>query len=58
MNFLRKNYNNDELKISLTTYLDDKNEIWFLGKEVATLLGYNDTNHLFNKITYYPEGNR
>ena len=40
----KKIYSNNELKISLTVFTDDKQNIWFKGKDIAEILGYNDTN--------------
>lgn len=36
-------YSNDRLGINLNALLDEKGEIWFIGKEVAEVLGYKDT---------------
>ena len=35
-----KEFENKDLNISLDAYVDNKQNIWFKGKEVATLLGY------------------
>ena len=37
------NYKNEELKVEMNCYLDDENDIWFRGKEIATILGYKNT---------------
>ena len=34
------NYKNDELKVDINCYVDNENEIWFRGKEIAIILGY------------------
>ena len=36
-------YKNEELKVEMNCYLDDENEIWFRGKEIAEILGYKNT---------------
>ena len=33
-----------DLEIELTSFIDDKQNVWFRGKDVATILGYSDTN--------------
>ena len=37
---IEKKYTNEEINIELTSFLDAKQNIWFLGKEIATILGY------------------
>ena len=37
------NYKNEELKVEMNCYLDDEKNVWFRGKEIATILGYKDT---------------
>ena len=51
---LEKNFKNKELGIEITSYLDNQQNIWFLGKEVAGLLGYSNVrkaiwNHVDNE---------
>ena len=41
---LEKSYKNEELGIELKSFIDYKQNIWFLGKDVAKILGYSDTN--------------
>lgn len=36
-------YSNDRLGINLNALLDEEGEIWFIGKEVAEVLGIKDT---------------
>ena len=40
---LEKKYTDEEMNIELTSFLDNKQNIWFLGNEIATILGYCDT---------------
>ena len=40
VNMIEKKYTNEEMNIELTLFLDAKQNIWFLGKEIATILGY------------------
>ena len=37
------NYKNENLKVEMNCYLDDGNDIWFRGKEIAEILGYKNT---------------
>ena len=37
---MEKKFANEELEIELTSYIDDKQNIWFRGKEIAKILGY------------------
>lgn len=36
-------YSNDRLGINLNALKDEEGKIWFIGKEVAEVLGYKDT---------------
>ena len=40
MSLTVKKFDNKDLNISLDAYVDSKQNIWFKGKEIATLLGY------------------
>ena len=40
MSLTVKKFDNKDLNISLDAYIDNKQNIWFKGKEIATLLGY------------------
>ena len=42
MSLTVKKFENKDLNISLDAYVDNKQNIWFKGKEVATLLGYKN----------------
>ena len=46
---LEKRFNNAKLGIELTTYIDDKQNTWFQGKDVAKILGYSDTDQAIRK---------
>ena len=37
-----KKYANEDLEIELTSYIDSKRNVWFRGKDVATILGYSN----------------
>ena len=39
-----KSFVNKDLGFELTSYIDNKQNIWFLGKDVANILGYSDTD--------------
>ena len=54
MNELVRRFNNSDLSINLTSILILNNETnefepWFIAKEVATLLGYDDTVRAVNR---------
>ena len=41
---IEKKYSNEEMNIELTSFLDNKQNVWFRGKDVAKILGYSDTD--------------
>ena len=43
MSLTIKNLENKKLNISIHTYIDDKQNVWFKGKDVASCLGYSNT---------------
>ena len=46
---LEKTFKNVDLGIELKSFIDYKQNIWFLGKDVAKILGYSDTNQAIRK---------
>ena len=46
---LEKKFTNEELGFELTSYIDYKQNVWFLGKDVAKILGYSDTAQAIRK---------
>ena len=40
-NMLEKTFKNEELGIKMNSYIDNKQNIWFRGKDVAEILGYS-----------------
>ena len=46
---LEKKFANEDLGIELTSYIDNKQNIWFRGKDVAQILGYSDTKQAIRK---------
>ena len=44
-----KKFVNEDLEIELTSFIDDKQNVWFRGKDVATVLGYSDTDQAIRK---------
>ena len=48
-NILEKVFINRHLGIKLKSYIDEKCWVWFQAKEVATILGYQDTNQAIRK---------
>ena len=43
ISMIEKKYTNEELNIEPTSFLDNKQNVWFRGKDVATILGYSNT---------------
>ena len=39
-----KKFVNEDLEIELTSFIDDKQNVWFKGKDVARILGHSDTD--------------
>ena len=48
-NMLEKTFKNEELGIELKSFIDKQQNVWFLGKDVAKILGYKDTNQAIRK---------
>ena len=46
---LEKLFHNADLDIELTSYIDDKQNVWFRGKDVAKILGYSVTDQAIRK---------
>ena len=46
---LAERFSNAKLGIELTSYIDNKQNIWFQGKDVAKILGYSDTDQAIRK---------
>ena len=46
---MEKKYTNKDLEIELISYIDSKQNVWFLGKDVANILGYSDTDQSIRK---------
>ena len=44
-----KSFINNQLGIKFNSYIDHKCRVWFKAKEVATILGYRDTNQAIRK---------
>ena len=44
-----KKFANEDLEIELTSFIDDKQNIWFRGKDIATILGYSNTTDAINR---------
>ena len=43
MNMLEKSYKNKDLGIELKSFIDKQQNVWFIGKDVAEILGYSNT---------------
>ena len=48
-NMLEKKFKNDDLGIELKSYINKQQNIFFIGKDVAKILGYRDTNQAIRK---------
>ena len=46
---LEKLFHNADLDIELTSYIDDKQNVWFWGKDIAKILGYSVTDQAIRK---------
>ena len=48
---LKKLFHNADLDVELTSFIDNKQNVWFKGKDIAALLGYSDTDQALRKHT-------
>ena len=48
-NLIEKKFKNDNLGVELKSYIDKQQNVLFLGKDVAEILGYKDTNQAIRK---------
>ena len=46
---IEKKFANKDLEIELTSFIDSKQNVWFRGKDVATIFGYSDTTQAIRK---------
>ena len=46
---IEKKFVNKDLGIELTSFIDKQQNVWFVGKDVACLLGFKDTNQAIRK---------
>ena len=56
MSLVTKKFENTELGISINVYIDDKQEIWFKGRDIALALGYERPRNAIS--THVDEENR
>ena len=40
MSMIEKKFANEDLEIELTSFIDEKQNVWFKGKDIAKILGY------------------
>ena len=40
VSMIDKKYTNQDMNIELTSYIDNKQNVWFRGQEIAQILGY------------------
>ena len=45
VNMFEEKYTNEDLGIELTSYIDNTQNVWFRGKDVAEILGYSKTQN-------------
>ena len=43
---LEKLFHNADLDIELTSYIDEKQNVWFRGKDIAKILSYSVTDKI------------
>ena len=65
---MEKNFTNEELGIEMNSYIDNKQNVWFRGKDVAEILGYSkprnaterhvSNNHKMLQLYWGPETGR
>ena len=46
---LENKFANEDLGIELKSFIDNKQNVWFIGKHVSTTLGYSDTDQSIRK---------
>ena len=46
---IEKKFVNEDLEIELTSFIDDKQNVWFRGKDVAAILGYSNTKEALKR---------
>ena len=46
---LEKTFKNEELGFEITSYIDKQQNVFFLGKDVATILGYSNTKEALKR---------
>ena len=46
---IEKIFRNTDMGIELTSFIDNKQNVWFKGKDVAQILGYSDTEQAIRK---------
>ena len=48
-NLLEKTFKNDDLGFEITSYIDKQQNVFFLGKDVASILGYSNTKEALKR---------
>ena len=49
ISMIEKKYTNETMNIELTSFLDNKQNVWFRGNDVATILGYSNTKEALTR---------
>ena len=48
-NMLEKKFTNEVLGLELTSFIDNKQNVWFRGKEIAEILGYSNIRQTISR---------
>ena len=49
ISMIEKKFANEDLEIELTSFIDDKQNVWFRGKEIAEILGYSNIRQTISR---------
>ena len=49
MSLIEKQFENKSLNLIITSYIDNKHNVYFKGKDIASILGYVDTDQALRK---------
>ena len=49
ISMIEKKFANEDLEIELTSFIDDEQNVWFRGKEIAEILGYSNIRQTISR---------
>ena len=49
MSLIEKQFENKSLNLTIVSYIDNKQNVYFVGKDIASILGYVDTDQALRK---------